>query len=1086
VTVKEEATPPGPPPTLTPVAKRAPRPVPRIRVALAVILSAFAGVLVALSEVDGVLSQVVSGGKSWSPNQLSSIGTVFHPGDAGDGWRFFHVDAPGIAPSADTWLGWYVGIDVLFALGYLVLAYRAAMRTDRPLRFFGAMALVAGGGADITEDFLALTGTHPYVLIGIVTIVKWFFVVLGGLLLLVSVRGRVGPMPGHVLRALYTHRYTVVVVLPLAVLGLARGTDILEQVPDIQRTWLDERLWDLPAAGLVLTIVGVSMLYVGRQRTSHLWVRTCDDWTDGDHPDDSDHPGGVCKAKERQRHGTDPLLHVWLVGPAVLLVLALLTLALGGPVSWGPLIIFCVVPLAVAWGSWRLRKRKGGRPERPIRRPVSIQQYDVTAVVGDILVGTLMLVAGLASIRAFAAPALVDPHFGNFVMLVIGAAAILGGWPLHAWLLRLLAKRTDKLARRATDKSVGLTWRERSLSALTPGVEVVAVDAEAVPVTRDGFWDTLKDQRWNWAVLTGSLVLLLAVASAPLAVARLLGVIGTFELALGCLSVLVAATVILLQKGGAPEAFWLVGIPYAPVTTLLIVSALVAGTRSDGVHDIRDYAGEHGDVTAANRPTLDGLFQQWLADGASCAKTTADPTLKVRPMLLYAAEGGGIRAAYWTTKAVDRIGAPRQLDGHDVDAICRSAFLSSGASGGSVGLTIASVSGIGDATHEVKEISGPQALARATDGLVLRDTLYAATGVPLPSLGGPSQPDWADRGTLIEQSWQDSIEGFENPFLVAASDWTWTPPGALVINSTATTTACRTLVSQIQVTSSPGRCTTGAEDPQPGAVSAANSTDLMACTGQLRSVTAALLTARFPYVTPSGVIDCDKDTRLQIVDGGYAENFGLGTLVDLAPQLMDLVRTHNGCVLRLAAPGTDDPLPANDPCIGAAQSDTLVVPMVVYLDNGSGTDLAQQPGGLDLEVLVPPVTLLEAKKELYEARSQLARAAQLFDTDQLWDAGLPRAAVAADVVTSFRKSPVAIVFQATRPQVAAPLGWVLSEASMRSMDNSICDLEHGQDIGEALNPAKKKETDPLLEHSLDDVMSMLPGTLTEKCERPKG
>ena len=630
---------------------------------------------------------------------------------------------------------------------------------------------------------------------------------------------------------------------------------------------------------------------------------------------------------------------------------------------------------------------------------------------------------------------------------------------------------------------VGLTWGERSLTALTPGVDIVALDTEGVAVERTGIWDTLEDQRWNWAVLTGSLVLLLVTASLPTKFADWLGVIGTFELALGCLSVVVAGTVILLQKGGAPEAFWLVGIPYAPVTALLIVSALVAGTRSSGVHDIRDYDTALGqsDVTATSRPTLDGLFQQWLEDDESCGLPAESLPLTVRPMLLYAAEGGGVRAAYWTTKAVDRIGAPRTTEGdQDVADICRSAFLSSGASGGSVGLTIASVSGLGDATDEVKELSGPEALAAATDGLVLRDTLYAATGVPLPSFFGPPKPDWADRGTLIEQSWEDSIPALEQPFLKEAADWAWTAPGALVINSTSTTTACRTLISQIQLASSPGACTTGAEPPQADAVTAANSTDLVACTKQLRSTTAALLTARFPYVTPSGVVDCGHDKRLQVVDGGYAENFGIGTLVDLAPQLMDLVRAHNTCVLRRLAA---------DPCSDDSDLDehgptTLVVPMLVYLDNGSGTDLAQQPGGLDLEVLVPPVTLLEAKKELYAARSQLARAALLLGTHQLWDQSVVDSDTATAAVDGVRKSPVAIVFQATRPQVAGPLGWVLSEASMRSMDNAICDLERGQDIGEALNPDTKKGSDPLLEHSLDDVMDMLPGT-PDACVRAK-
>jgi hypothetical protein len=578
-------------------------------------------------------------------------------------------------------------------------------------------------------------------------------------------------------------------------------------------------------------------------------------------------------------------------------------------------------------------------------------------------------------------------------------------------------------------------------------------------------------------------------------------VIGTFELALGALTVLIAALVVLLQKGGAPEIFWVARIPYAPVTTLLVVAAVFAGTRGEGVHDIRDYpsGAPAADVKAVDRPSLKALFDDWLAEGETCSVTPAgmeDSDYQVRPMLLYAAEGGGIRAAYWTTRAIDRIATPRTLDDDTpVPDICRSAFLSSGASGGSVGLSVASVTPITEANAAVEEISGPSALAAATDGLVARDLIYAATGVPLPSFGHPEgvdADDWADRGTLIEQSWAESIpgpdgddpddgveDGLEQPFLRDLKDWSWTPTGALVINSTATTTACRTLISQVRATSSPGRCTTGAESTKDsdlaGAIWAANSTDLLSCTGQVHTTTAALLTARFPYVTPSGVVDCTGQT-LQVVDGGYAENFGVGTLVDLAPQLMRLVRQHNNCVLGEAP---------EDECSGAPAGTSLVVPMVVYLDNGTGTDLVEQPGDLDLEILVPPVTILEAKGQLYDARSQLARAERLFATDQLWggdtaDDGSARSdaiEAATELVDELRTSPVAIVFQATRPQVAGPLGWVLSEASMRSMDAALCKL--GADDLDALEV--EDTPDPLFDTTISAVMKMLPGKADSGC-----
>jgi hypothetical protein len=1046
----------APTPELAPVATRQPRPVPVIRVRIATKLSLLVAFYVALGEVDHVLGQVVQAGKSWSPNQLSSPSTIFHRSTASQGWRFFHTDAPRIDEHAEAWLRVYGVVDLLLVACYVGLVWSTARRPDRSLRAWGARAVVLGGCADVLENVLIIIGTAD-ALIPVVTMLKWIGLLLGGTLLALSAHRQIRPTLGHVLHALYTHRYTVLVVLPLAVLGLASGTDILEQLPDIQRAWFDARPWDAASAGFILALVGVAMLYVGRQRTDHLWLRTCEDWTDAEHRHDD---GDSCPARVRQTQAGTPLLHVWFVGPVVLAGLAAAAVGTGGSVAPLPLVLFCAAPIGIGVGSLWLRKRRAGPPRRPIREPVSLRRYDVTAVVGDVLVGLIIVVAGLGSIRAFTGLVLLDPQFGNFVMVGLGFAGVLLAWPLLALMLCLLAWRSPGLRVRARRGSA--TRRDRSLSALTPGVDV-AVHAKE-PGGRTGVWHTFVDQRWNWTVLGVSLVLLVLTASAPFPVSDALGVIGTFELALGLLSVVVAATVILLQKGGAPEVFWKIGIPYAPVTTLLVVSALVAGLRSTGVHDIRDYDPSTRDdrVAVTDRPTLDQLFQKWLADGDDCAvrSPTSTSPLAVRPLLLYAAEGGGIRAAYWTAKVVDRIGAPRRTEtGEAVADICRSAFLSSGASGGSVGLTIASVTPPGEATDAVKNISGPEALAAATEGLVLRDTLFAATGVPLPSIGGPATPEWADRGTLIEQSWEDSVPELAHPFLKAEAAWTWTAPGALVINSTSTTTACRTLVSQIQVVSSPGVCTTGAEQPRDGAVSAANSTDLLACTHQLRSTTAALLTARFPYVTPSGVVSCNNE-RLQVVDGGYAENFGVGTLVDLAPQLMQLVRTHNTCVLE---PSTDDP------CKGIAGSTTLVAPMLVYLDNGSGTDLATQPAELDLELLVPPITLLAAKKELYAARSQLARASNLLATDQLWDPTAAGSAEATQLVDGIRKSPVAIVFQATQPQVAGPLGWVLSEASMRSMDTALSNLETDGATG-------LSQSDPLYDHTIADVLGMLPGT----------
>jgi hypothetical protein len=604
------------------------------------------------------------------------------------------------------------------------------------------------------------------------------------------------------------------------------------------------------------------------------------------------------------------------------------------------------------------------------------------------------------------------------------------------------------------------------------------------------FFRGFAPQRTAWTVLLVSGLVMVLVGLLPVPLADGVGVIATFQLALGSLSVVVASSVILFQPGGSPEAFWPLRIPFAPVTTLVVLACLFAAiVGGDDVHRIRPYAGPSPGFSADDRPELDRVFTTWLKTGRSCAEplpvqsASGATDLKVRPLLLYAAEGGGIRAAYWTTAAVDRLATPATSTGDPVKPVCRSALLSSGASGGSVGLSIASVRDVGTAAEAVSAIAGPEALGAASDGLILRDTIYAATGVPVPSLldDRTGRVTWSDRGTLIEQAWEEGIDGFDRPFLRPrpALRWDWGPTGALVVNSVSPTTSCRTLISQVQL---PGDGTSECAPGQP----AAASTDLVQCTGQLRTVTAALLTARFPYVTPSGVVDCPgpdgilpsgDDVATQVVDGGYAENTGIGTLLDVMPRLLGEVRRHNGCVLAAD--------PRAGACSGEPATDTLVVPLLVYFDNGTGSDLVSRPNGVTLEALVPPVTVLRAKGALYSARAQLERAHAMLATDQLWSSSTDLGEAAATAVDAWRGNQVAVAYQATEPGLAAPLGWVLSEGSIAAMDAALCkqdpveDLEFGaarEQTAPLDDTPDADEVDPPTRFgTIDDVLALLPG-----------
>ena len=97
------------------------------------------------------------------------------------------------------------------------------------------------------------------------------------------------------------------------------------------------------------------------------------------------------------------------------------------------------------------------------------------------------------------------------------------------------------------------------------------------------------------------------------------------------------------------------------------------------------------------------------------------------------------------------------------------------------------------------------------------------------------------------------------------------------------------------------------------------------CPRDMRWATAAMLSARFPYVTPAGrlphdVEGCESLPDAQLIDGGYAESSGIGTLADVAPTVTELVRRHNADV-------------------AATGQGTLVVPFMIYLEDETRRDL---------------------------------------------------------------------------------------------------------------------------------------------------
>lgn len=977
----------------------------------AVLATLGALLLVALTEISRLSGQQLDlEARSWSFESLMGPARLLDRNT--EGWAALRAldQSPEVPFPVGGWLTAYVSLDLVLIVTYYALAYRVLATRHRPaLRLAGLAAL-----ADLVENALAAVAwplapgaTAPWLVAA--SALKWLFLVLVVLVLLRRLLAFGDDSWRRVLRrwgrAVYTQRFSVLPLLPLVVLAVVPGPDMLDQLPDIQRRWVQGDLGHGLAAGVALAILAASVLAAGRMRADYTWWRV-EGWG-------PDHPR------------PEPLVGFWFIATGVILVLGLgMTWATGtAGLSVPRMAIFAGVPLLVGLlsallravlrnpGAWPWRWLPGGVRRLLVRAlawaPAHVRPPDGRVLtrdhlgpiwlVGDVMATLVIVVGGAGLVRSFTAVVVLDPgHVVAWLALATGVVAALGAWWGTEWVYRWLD-------RAAAQERPG--WRGWWAVALRPG------------------HGSSRRQVVGATVLHAvSIAGLLVVGSVPAWAAANLGVIACFVLAVTCLTGMVATAIALLQYGGSPPAFWLPGLRLStvPVVSLLLVTFLIASTSGGDarIHGVRSTPVSAGGMTP--RPSVEDALAAWLASPDPCRVEVqaAGRTVTLRPMLLLAAEGGGVRAAYWTASILDLVSG-RSLDtsGWGVQATgegacgAASTFLSGGASGGAVGLVAGRFAEPGGAREEVVRIAGPAALGSGVVGLVIRDLVYGGAGVPLPVYGGPDPgPDgqrWVDRAGLMELVWQDRAAGFDQPFL---ADDAGRPPGRptghLVLTSTSMTTGCRMFVSQLDllreplpvVSRTPGQCN---ELDRP----AANSVDLLGthggpgCLGEITAATAGMLTARFPYVTPSGVVDaCESPAgrlpRQQLVDGGYTENTGLGTVVDLAPRWHTAVREHNTRQLSLPEP----------------------------------------------EIVVPPVGNQRAGFAQADTPALLQRAAALTTADQLWVTDEGTAAVAEAVAAEIdrvRPRGVVVVHQSTFPAVTAPLGWVLSRDSMTSLDEAL-------------------------------------------------
>ena len=370
-------------------------------------------------------------------------------------------------------------------------------------------------------------------------------------------------------------------------------------------------------------------------------------------------------------------------------------------------------------------------------------------------------------------------------------------------------------------------------------------------------------------------------------------------------------------------------------------------------------------------------FDQWLASRADKLQYEG----RNYPVFVVSAEGGGIRAAYFSALVLSSIQ-------DRCPAFAQHVFAISGVSGGSVGAAVfaalvkrLAAQGVndpcplestspGEFQHLSEAVLRHDFLSPLVAALLFPDFIQRFLPWPIESFDRARAFEYA-----LEGAWRQETKGneFAQSFFDLSAGWRSGTVPALLLNTTNVETGMRMAISHLDIF-----------EANEGPLETLLDVDE---TLTMPLSTAAGLSARFPLVAPSGSILISRGARnvekRRYVDGGYFENTGTASIFDILTAL----RTSSW---------------------SASKKVDLFVLRV-----GSQQALPQYSGKGFGEVLSPLKTLLNTR----EARGIVAKA-QLLTTTM----GLSRAS------RSDRNFGV-IEFELQQRAVPLPLGWSLSKAA---------------------------------------------------------
>jgi hypothetical protein len=449
------------------------------------------------------------------------------------------------------------------------------------------------------------------------------------------------------------------------------------------------------------------------------------------------------------------------------------------------------------------------------------------------------------------------------------------------------------------------------------------------------------------------------------------------------------------------------GVPL--LTILLLVSASLHWLHLNDNHQVRQYPGMSTHERPAmqppdSRPSFDAYADAWIKD--RCAGH--DPC----PVILVSAEGGGIRGAAWTAQVLSRLTAITQQGQPAINEplFARYLFAASGVSGGSLGLAV-----------YVSALAQPHPLD--TSALEPRAQRMLSHDFLAPTLANTFFVDFTqrwlpgawldDRARALTRAWESAarkqgMPAFEQPFSGLYEGPQVTPSlPALFLNSTTVAEGKRFIQHPFQPMATPQR------QPWTAGFDGSSWLDPRVPLSEV-----VLNSARFTYVSPAGTLEAHLanppvPNRMQLVDGGYFENSGTTTLLELMRLLRGKARQHGVSMRFIVIHISNDPLMSD-----FVEQHDARAPLPFY-----STACQAVPGAMPAHVRGEATAPLDALLDTRSARGDYARV-------QLLNALRPDAADPSrgDMLWHFRLCP---------GNYPIPMGWTISATVFTEMSDQL-------------------------------------------------